>query len=299
MKIDVSSANIDFFRCLSSEKRLEIIDILRNTPKNIGELASLLNVSSTIITRHISMLEASGIIHTENVPGKRGLQKKCYLSIDEVTLNFLHNFSINNNEITTLSIPVGHYSDYNITPTCGLSSTSSMIGLQDDPRYFSNPERVNASILWFQTGYIEYMIPSYILTKDINSFEISLEICSEYPGYKCDYPSDIYFYINGVLLGMWISPGDFGDKQGIYTPDWHVGTQYGLLKTLKVTPHGTYIDGLKVSNTTLDDLSLKSNEDICFKISSPKDTKNPGGVTLFGSNFGNYNQDIVVKIESN
>ena len=41
---------------------------------------------------------------------------------------------------------------------------------------------------------------------------------------------------------------------------------------------------------------LKENLDcISFKIECPKDTQNPGGINIFGENFGNFNQNIKVK----
>ena len=34
-------------------------------------------------------------------------------------------------------------------------------------------------------------------------------------------------------IGTWTSPGDYGDKRGVYTPQWWKlkGSQYGKLKT--------------------------------------------------------------------
>lgn len=297
MKLGVNTSNIKLFECLSSETRIKVIELLGDDKKNIGELAEALDVSSAIMTRHVAMLEECGIIQTESIPGKRGLQKICSLIATEITLTFKKNLSAA--ESHTVSIPIGQYNAYEVYPTCGLASLTGFIGMNDDPRYFSSPERVNAALLWFQTGWVEYNVPSYlILNKPISSIEISMEICSEFPGYKEEFPSDIHFYINGVYLGKWLSPGDFGNKKGTYTPEWwRSGTQYGLLKTISITSSGTMLDGIRMSNVTIDQVVLERKGDMRFKIAIPKHAEHPGGINIFGKGFGNYDQSIEVRVE--
>ena len=48
-----------------------------------------------------------------------------------------------------VSVPVGHYTDFEAFPTCGIATTQKMIGHYDNPTYFLDPERVHAGILWF------------------------------------------------------------------------------------------------------------------------------------------------------
>ena len=112
-----------------------------------------------------------------------------------------------------------------------------------------------------------------------------------------NWPSDISFYLNNVFLGLWTSPGDFGDNKGKYTPSWwpSIINQYGLLKYLRITPNGTYIDGNKISNITIEDVGIRDKQ-WTFKIAVEKDAEHVGGVTLFGSGFGNYNQDIIFRL---
>lgn len=297
MKVNVSIEHMKLFETLSSKTRIRILELLSKGPKNIGELAKLLGVSSAITTRHISLMEEAGIIRTENIPGKRGLQKLCHIAVDQIILSFEHQAT--DKEYQLVSIPVGQFSAYEVSPPCGLASLEGYIGVCDDPRYFSDPAHVNAALIWFQSGWIEYRIPSYIISsRPIHSIEISLEICSEFPGYKEDWPSDIYFYLNEIPLGMWTSPGDFGNNKGIYTPDWwKAGSQYGLLKTIRITNTATMLDGIVLSNTTLNELNFQPGKDISFKIAVPKTTLNVGGLNLFGRGFGNYDQDIVVRVE--
>jgi predicted transcriptional regulator len=61
-----------------------------------------------------------------------------------------------------------------------------------------------------------------------------------------------------------------------------------------VGPAGSYLDGTKISDTTIDLLSVTFAKDISFRIASLESSPNCGGITLFGKHFGNYAQDIVV-----
>ncbi len=297
MKVTVSTDNMKFFECLSSKTRIRILELLADGPKNIGELAKLLNISSAITTRHINMLERAGFITTQNIPGKRGLQKLSSLCSGEIVLSFQKESA--ESRYDRVSIPIGQFAAHDVTPTCGLASTARLIGICDDPRYFSNPEKVNAALLWFQTGWVEYTIPSYIVSsRSVQAMEIVMEICSEYPSYNENWPSDIHFYINGVLLGMWTSPGDFGASKGIYTPAWwRSGTQYGLLKTLRITHTGSFMDGIELSKISLEHIPMEYGKDLSLRIEVPANARNPGGINIFGKGFGNYDQDIEVRVE--
>ena len=297
MKATVNTENMKLFECLSSVTRIQVLESLGKGSRNVGELAEAIGVSSAIMTRHVAFMEECGLIHTENLPGKRGLQKVCYLAVNEIILSF--NKEEPSTEVHTVSIPVGQYASYQVSPTCGLASKDGLIGINDDPRYFSSPDRVNAALLWFQTGWVEYAIPSYLIsTKPLKAVEISLEICSEFPIYKDEWPSDIHFYLNKVFLGIWLSPGDFGSKKGIYTPEWwRAGSQYGLLKTIRITKSGTMLDGVRLSDVTLEQISLEKNKDFSFRIAVPENARHPGGVNIFGRGFGNYDQNIEVRTE--
>ncbi|MDE6397844.1 MAG: transcriptional regulator, partial [Clostridiales bacterium] len=132
----------------------------------------------------------------------------------------------------------------------------------------------------------------------LTELQISFEIASEAPGFSAYYPSDIYFAINGTPLGFWTTPGEYNDRRGIFTPDWwflNLG-QYGKVKMLSVNSQGTFIDGFAISDVTVDRLNIRANAEISFVISSPKEAANHGGLTLFGKNFGDYNQGILVNM---
>ena len=132
----------------------------------------------------------------------------------------------------------------------------------------------------------------------IDRLTLSFEISSEAPGVNSDWPSDISFFLNNTKVGTWTSPGDFGDVHGMFTPDWWFPNwnQYGLLKMLVIDRHGTFIDGLKISDANTQQLTFTSQDDMVFRFQVDEPSQNIGGLTLFGKDFGNYNQDINVKV---
>jgi predicted transcriptional regulator len=63
-----------------------------------------------------------------------------------------------------------------------------------------------------------------------------------------------------------------------------------------VNKKGTFIDGLQISDVNISNLNLTDKSTIRFKLSVNPDSKYVGGLTIYGKNFGNYNQDIKVKL---
>lgn len=291
---------LEIFKALGSELRINIIKLLQeNHEMNMNELATSLGITNGALTSHIKKLEESGIIQVMTEGGSHGNQKVCKVAVDKIVVDVESEENEEDQNIYNTEVKVGHYSDYDVYPTCGLATSQAIVGEVDDPRYFSHPDRINAGILWFTKGYIEYMIPNLLpsATK-IDQITVSLEISSEAPGINNDWPSDISILLNDVKIGTWTSPGDYGDVQGIFTPDWWFPNwnQYGLLKMIVINKKGTFVDGLKISNVTINEFNLDYKSTVRFKFEIEEDAKNVGGITIFGSEFGNYNQDIKVRI---
>lgn len=293
LEIDISERSLPVFEALASKVRLDVIHLLARRPMNVKELAQTLGLSSAIMTMHIRKLEGANIIRTELRPGKGGRQKMCFLNAHKIEILF-PDLTRDTRKYHQTDVPVGHYSDFDVKPTCGLATTDKVIGTFDDPRCFMLPERVDAKILWLGQGYLEYKVPNYLLRSEIaEELEISMELSSEAPFSNSNWPSDISFFFNGVYLGKWTSPGDFGGYRGRYTPDWwdiNIN-QYGLMKILRVKKDGCFLDGEKISDVTLDQVDVEKQQ-WTFRIAVLEDAEHIGGLTLFGSNFGNYDQDL-------
>jgi predicted transcriptional regulator len=104
--------------------------------------------------------------------------------------------------------------------------------------------------------------------------------------------------VDNVEIGTWTSPGDYGDKRGVYTPHWWKlkGSQYGKLKTWAISDSGSFIDGIRISDVTIGDLRLDERHSIRMRIGIREEARHPGGVNIFGRGFGNYDQDIVMRL---
>lgn len=289
---------LDIFKALGSEIRIDIIKLLmENGGMNMNELATKLCITNGALTSHIKKLEDCNLITVSSESGGHGNQKKCSVHLDKILIDLDQQEDSKN--LYQTSIKVGHFSDYDVYPTCGLSTSKALVGEVDDTRYFAHPDRYNADILWFTKGYVEYIIPNFIPSSQrIDQITISTELSSEAPGVNNVWPSDVHFYLNDVCIGTWTSPGDFGDVKGIFTPDWWFlnWNQYGLLKLLVINKKGTFIDGLQISDVNINQFDLTYKSILKFKIGVPDDAAHVGGLTIFGKTFGNYNQDIDVRI---
>ncbi|MFC5466236.1 ArsR/SmtB family transcription factor [Lederbergia graminis] len=295
--LKVNETHLDFFQALASKTRLQIINLLLDRDRSISELSSELDLSAAVITKHINILEDAGIITSISEKGIRGRLKICQLNKEEVVLIFNSNRERNRKKYIEKNIPIGSYYDFKISAPCGIASNEKILGHVDNPNIFYFPDREKISLLWFTSGYISYNLPIYdIDLSKLKTIEISNEICSEYTGYNNNFKSDIEFYLDDILLTTWTSPGDFGDRKGRLTPNWwELGTEYGILKTIKVDHNGTFLDGVKIHDLTLEKLLKDNKGAIKYKISSPSNTIYPGGINLFGKHFGDYDQDINIK----
>jgi predicted transcriptional regulator len=101
-----------------------------------------------------------------------------------------------------------------------------------------------------------------------------------------------------VPIGPRTTPGYVGDHRAIYTPRWWKleGSQYGKLTSWKISADGSFLGGTKLSDVTLEQLDLASHHSMRVKIGIDDDAKHPGGVNIFGRGFGNYDQDILMRI---
>ncbi|MBM7570384.1 ArsR/SmtB family transcription factor [Aquibacillus albus] len=287
---------------LSSKVRLQIIDYLNKGNMNIHQLAESLDIPVSTTASHIKVLEESGLILTELRPGSRGAMKVCTRNFDDIhiQLNSKKSYTADY-KVFELDMPIGQYVDFEVAPTCGMANHDGFLIPEDEPVHFYSPDRSKAQLIWTRKGYFEYKFPLVIPPDStVKSVQLSMEICSEAPNHDHNWPSDITVWINGVDIGTWTSPGDYGDRPGKLNPEYwaeSTSTQYGSLKTWKIASEKSMIDDFHLSDVTVDDLGILDQNFMSFKIGIKDEAIHKGGINLFGREFGDHPQDIKLKIE--
>lgn len=283
---------------LSSPIRRKILGLVNTKSYSILELARELNVALSTMSFHIKILKNAGLIKTIGSPDKRGNEKNVSQDMYELTISFSKP-SIPNKNIYSIELPIGSYSNFQITAPCLMCDTKKEIEGYDLVSSFYSPRRNEAQIISFMKGFLEYKISTYpVIEKKISSITFSLEICSECPNYNNHWKSDITFWINDIELCTYRSPGDYGDRKGKLNPSWWPDkfTQYGMLKKIRVDNEGTWLDELLVSDIKLNDLNLLNKDHFSLKIGVKDTSKYVGGINIFGKGFGDHEQDIIVQI---
>ncbi|MCZ3376324.1 MULTISPECIES: ArsR family transcriptional regulator [unclassified Rhizobium] len=294
--------NAAVFRALSAPARVDMLKLLcARGSLNVNEIARELDLPQSTVATGIMILEEAGLVETKAAKARKGYQKICTALYDEILLSFEDQAFKHDEDVIEVAMPIGLYTSCETHAPCGLCSTEGVIGLLDVPDYFLDPQRMQAGLLWFGRGHVEYKFPNNakILNRNVNAIEFSMELSSEVPGTNPDWPSDITVWINGVAVGTWTSPGDYGDKRGAFTPSWWKleGSQYGKLKTWRISKKGTFIDGVASSDVTIDDLAISQHSSIRLRIGIADDARNTGGINIFGRGFGNYGRDILMRID--
>lgn len=282
-------------KALALPIRVEIVRQLFDKPMSITEIARNNHISNSTAIFHIRLLHEAGLISVEYSPSKKGMVQICYNNFSKACFYLMQEKHETTN-FYTQSLPVGLYVAAQFDEYVRFATKSEIvrIGLND----IFNNKRQEAELLWTKGGWVTYAFSNeFAQDTEVNMLSVSLEICSEISYYRNDWKSDIDFYVNGIKLLTYTSPGDFGDHRGLLNPDWwqNNSTQYGNLKTISVTEQGVFLDNILTNKEiTLSKLRLNEGNSILFTISCDKNSEHYGGFNLFGKTFGNFPQDIVL-----
>lgn len=293
-----ATESVAIFRALASESRARIIELLASRDMNINELSQALRLAQPSVTKHIQILEEAGLVESVYLAGPQGMQKRCRRIHDRLLVE-MAGAVVRPDSVAEIEVPIGMFTDVEAVPTCGLATRERFIGHLDNPVSFFLPERAQAEIIWSSGGYVEYVFTNSIpLWAMVTEVDLAMEVGSEAPGYENEYPSDVTVWLNGVEIGTWCSPGDFGGTRGRLNPPWWHDNlnQSGLLKVWQVDANGTSIDGMRISSINVSDLNVRPWQTIRVRIGVKPDARHQGGFTLYGKSFGNYEQDLVLRL---
>ena len=286
---------------LSSKIRRNILRLLKQGAYSIGEIAEKLNVPVSTTAFNVNVLKKAKLVYVTPKSNSRGNVKIVSKRVDRIVWELFTDelFDVEA-KFFTFSIPIGSYVKADVQPGCGIATSNGILVADDMPGAFYSPSRYKAQILWFSKGYVEYNIPNYIcIGKDIKSLSFSMELCSEAPNFRNDWPSDITFWVNGKEVCTYLSPGDFGGRRGRLNPDWwsDFSTQYGIITTIRINGEGTFLGEDLVSDVKLESLGIENGDYFTLRIGIKEDAKNQGGLNLFGEKFGDYAQGLMMRID--
>ncbi len=283
---------------LGNKKRLEIFKHIQNPPYvfSIADLTKILDLPISTLVHHLEIMEQAKLIRM----GYRNDSKKNLRIVKrntgDVYIHLYRPVEVSQNTMLTYTqvMPVGSYVDYEGEPLLYIFNKKV------SHNTFS-PERFNSPLVYTQKGIIEYYFDnSAIKTYSVVSMQLSLEICSEFPFYDNQHKSDITFWINGKAITTYTCEGDYGDRRGTLNPEWwpNHSTQYGKLVNILVNKEGVFINGTKqTSKIKINDLNLTNGNKISIKFGNENTAEYPGGFNVFGKEFGDYPQDIVLQIQ--
>lgn len=118
---------------LAGELRIQILKLLSQQEMSLHEISTALSMPLSTITANVNQLEEAGLIHCEMRPARRGLKKVCVQSAKNVIFNLVDETSLSKPNTILQDMPIGRYSNFSITPTCGLASATNIISYVDDP----------------------------------------------------------------------------------------------------------------------------------------------------------------------
>lgn len=300
LQIDEEDELEDIVQALGAKVRRKIMSMLRSSCYSVAEIAKKLDLPISTVSFHLNILRKAGFISVTTKKNTRGNAKLIARQIDNFSLDFTSASISRNNKQFSQEIPLGSFTDARVCAGCGMASENEIIVADDMPGAFFSPQRKDAQIIWFSKGYIEYRLPNYMLKdKNVNAVVLSMELCSEAPNYRNDWESDITFWINGTEVATYLSPGDFGGRRGRLNPDWwsDYSTQFGIMKTLRMTQDGVYLDERRTDWRTIDKLKLQEGDYITFRIGIKEDAKHQGGLNLFGEKFGDFSQGLLYMVD--
>lgn len=274
MRIYAEEKNLDFFDALASKTRLKIIRLLSIRPLNIKEIASKVDLSPAIVTRHITMLENCGIVRSESRPSSRGRQKICCLEEDIITVLLSTSNQLKKQEKL---LTIGSYSKaVDLQAPCGLKSENTVKGIIDDPRYFMIPDRETLNHIWFSHGVLQYRIKEPINGTIFKSITIRMLLNIGSHQDNCPYGTVFFGFGGKEICRRTIKTSDVPE-----------------ICTIKLDERGVMFNGEFVSNTGIDEFELNA-EDFTFEIGSGYYGNNKSIVNIYSNS---EQVGIVIKFE--
>ena len=148
------------------------------------------------------------MIRTETQRARKGNQKICHTSFDQVLVMFEEDTNALSANAIEVAMPLGLYTSCEVSAPCGLCSNEGIIGLLDVPNTFLIRTACTPDSSGSPAAFLNISFPTMPSSRvgSVESMEFSMELSSEVPGTAADWPSDITVSVNGMDIGTWTSP---------------------------------------------------------------------------------------------
>src|SRR4051812_42160761 len=113
----------DVLRGLSSPVRVKILKLLqRGVGVNVNDIAAAIGQPQSSVSSNLQVLESAGLIRSETQKGRKGNQKVCFSTFDEVLVSFRGEAAAASDNVIEVAMPIGLYTSCEVTGPCGLCS---------------------------------------------------------------------------------------------------------------------------------------------------------------------------------
>ena len=154
--------NAEVLKGLASPIRVRILKLLHaEGALNVNQISARLDLPQSTVATNVQLLEKADLVRSQTVKARKGHQKVCVAQYDEIVVRFDADAARRKDEdLVEVSMPLGLYTGVDVSPPCGLCSTDGIIGLLDIPDFFHDPNRMQAALIWFGRGHVEYKFPN-------------------------------------------------------------------------------------------------------------------------------------------
>lgn len=127
----------DVVQALGSATRIEILNLLRlKGPLNVNEIATHMGLPQSTTATNLKSLERAGLIQTHTMKATKGNQKICSSIYGEILIRFDDRTNLSD-DVVTVSMPIGLFTEFEVEAPCGLCSVNNVIGMLDVQEVFS------------------------------------------------------------------------------------------------------------------------------------------------------------------
>jgi hypothetical protein len=221
-------------KALTSEPRWRLLRALGEQLRNVGELAEALAMPPSTVAMHLDVLEAAGLVRSEYAPAgaaASGCASACSTRCASTCRAAPPPASAPSSRRACRWAPTP--TPRSRPPAASPAPTRSS-GCSTTPRPSTSPTTSARNWCGSARGRLAYRFPNRLPPRArADTLWFSAELCSEAPMHHHDWPSDVTVWVNGVRLGHWTSPADFGGQRGLLTPAWWDArnTQYGCSRS--------------------------------------------------------------------